>query len=104
MYTAWKVSKNGVFSGPSFPAFWLNIEIYSVNFCIQSEYDADQKKLRIETLFTQWYKDVKETIKQYFLVRMEEACGDELSLETILSLKKILKESWLLQMVTYGRC
>ena len=21
MYTAWKVSKNGVFSGPSFPAF-----------------------------------------------------------------------------------
>ena len=104
MYTAWKVSKNGVFSGPSFPAFWLNMEIYSVNFCIQSEYDADQKKLRIETLFTQWYKDVKETIKQYFLVRMEETCGDELSLEPILSLKKILKESWLLQMVTYGRC
>ena len=104
MYTAWKVSKNGVFSGPSFPAFWLNTEIYSVNFCIQSEYDTDQKKLRIETLFTQWYKDVKETIKQYFLVRMEETCGDELSLEPILSLKKILKESCLLQMVTYGRC
>ena len=62
MYTAWKVSKNGVFSGPPFPA-------------IQSKYVTDQKKLRIEKLFTQWYKEVKETIKQYFLVRMEEACG-----------------------------
>ena len=37
------------------------------------------------------YIDVKETIKKYFLVRMKEACGDALSLEPILSLKKILK-------------
>ena len=50
------------------------------------------------------YIDVKETIKKYFLVRMKEACGDALSLEPILSLKKILKESWLLQMATGGRC
>ena len=35
---------------------------------------------------------------------MKEACGDALSLEPILSLKKILKESWLLQKATYGRC
>ena len=52
----------------------------------------------------QWYTDVKETIKQYFLVRMKEVCGDTLSLETILSSKKILKESRLLQMATCGRC
>ena len=43
--TAWKVSKDGVFSGPYFPAFGLNTEIYGVN--------TDQKKLRIWTLFTQ---------------------------------------------------
>ena len=46
------------------------------------------------------YIAVKETIKKYFLVRIKEASGDALSLEPILSLKKILKESWLLQMAT----
>ena len=35
--TTWKVSKYGVFSGPYFPAFGLNTEIYSVNLSIQSE-------------------------------------------------------------------
>ena len=29
--TAWKVSKYGVFSGPYFPAFRLNTEIYGVD-------------------------------------------------------------------------
>ena len=36
--TAWKTSKYRVFSGPYFPAFGLNTEIYSVNLRIQSEY------------------------------------------------------------------
>ena len=36
--TAWKVPKYGVFSGPYFPVFELNTEIYSVNLRIQSEY------------------------------------------------------------------
>ena len=36
--TAWKVSKYGVISGPYFPAFGLNTEIYGVNLRIQSEY------------------------------------------------------------------
>ena len=31
----------------------------------------DQKKLRTQTLFTQWYIDVNETMKQHFLVRMK---------------------------------
>ena len=30
-YTAWKVYKYGVFSGPYFPVFGLNTEIYGVN-------------------------------------------------------------------------
>ena len=33
---------------------------------------------------------------------MREACGDALSLEPILSFKKILKESWLLQWPPMG--
>ena len=36
-FTAWKVSKYGVFSGPYFPAFGLNMERYSVSLRIQSE-------------------------------------------------------------------
>ena len=38
LYTAWKVSKYGVISGPYFTAFELNTEIYSVNLRIQSEH------------------------------------------------------------------
>ena len=34
---AWKVSKYGVFSGPYFPTFGLNTEVYSVNLRIQSK-------------------------------------------------------------------
>ena len=36
--TVWKVSKYGVFSGPYFPVFGLNAEIYGVNLPIQSKY------------------------------------------------------------------
>ena len=36
--TAWKVSKYGVFPGPYFPLFGLNMDLYSVNLRIQSEY------------------------------------------------------------------
>ena len=38
IYTASKVSKYGVFPGPYFPVFELNMEIYSVNLRIQSKY------------------------------------------------------------------
>ena len=43
--TAWKVSKYGVFSGPYFPVFSRNAEIWE---------NTDQKKLHIWTLFRQW--------------------------------------------------
>ena len=36
--TAWKVSKYAVISGPYFPVFGFNTEIYEVNLRIQSEY------------------------------------------------------------------
>ena len=46
-YTAWKVSKYGVISGPYFPVFGLDTEVYGVNLRIQSEY----KKIRIRKNF-----------------------------------------------------
>ena len=38
-FSAWKVSKCGVFSGLYFPVFGLNTKIYSVNLRIQSKYN-----------------------------------------------------------------
>ena len=35
--TAWKVSKYGVISGPYFPAFELNMEIYGVNISVSTK-------------------------------------------------------------------
>ena len=49
--TAHKVSKYGVFTGPYFPVFGLNIEIYSVNLRIQE--NRNHIKLLIWTLFLQ---------------------------------------------------
>ena len=66
MYTGWKVSECRLFSVPSFPAFWLNTEIYSVNLRIQFEYG--KIRTRRNTVFGHFsgsvkYIDVKETIK-----------------------------------------
>ena len=36
--TEWKMFKYGVVSGPHFPVFRLNTEIFSVNLRIQSDY------------------------------------------------------------------
>ena len=38
LITAWKVSKYGVFSGPYFSVFELNMKIHGVNLPIQSKY------------------------------------------------------------------
>ena len=49
-----KMSKYGVFSGPYFAVFGLNIKIYSKSpYSVQKRGNTDQKKLRIWTLFTQ---------------------------------------------------
>ena len=51
-YTEWKLSKYGYFSVPYFSTFGLNaVRIFSVRI----QENADQKTLRIWTLFTQWY-------------------------------------------------
>ena len=44
IFTAWKVSKCRVISGPYFPVFGLNTEIYAVNLSIHSE----NRKFRTE--------------------------------------------------------
>ena len=46
LITSWKVSKYGSFSGPYFPVFELNTEIYSVIY-EKKLHIPDQKKLRI---------------------------------------------------------
>ena len=38
MFTAWKVSKYGVISGPYFPTFGMNMERYFVSLRIQSKF------------------------------------------------------------------
>ena len=44
-FTAWKVSKYGVFSGPSFPVFGLKTEIYSKSpYSVRIQENKDQKK------------------------------------------------------------
>ena len=50
--------KYGVFSGPYFPVFGLNTEIYSIKlrkspYSVQMQENTDQKKLCIWTLFPQ---------------------------------------------------
>ena len=47
--TAWKVPKCEVISGPYFPVFGLNKEIYEVNLRIQSEYS--KIRTRINSVF-----------------------------------------------------
>ena len=47
LFTAWKVSKYGLFSGPYFLVFGLNTEIFGVSLRIQSEY----RKMRTRNNF-----------------------------------------------------
>ena len=64
--TMWKVLKYGVFSGPYFPAFGSNMEIYRINLRIQSECEKKtcQKILHIWTLFTQCTLHLRKNSKQ----------------------------------------
>ena len=51
--TAWRVSKYEVLSGPYFPVFGLNKEIYRKSkYSVRILENIDQKKLSIWTLFT----------------------------------------------------
>ena len=50
--TTWKVFKYIIFSGPYFPVFGLNMEIYSVNIRIQSEYRKIRRKNSVSGPFS----------------------------------------------------
>ena len=56
-YTAYKVLKYGVFSGPYFPVLGLNTEIYKVNLQIQSEYRKimTRKTLHLDTFKANYF-------------------------------------------------
>ena len=51
LFTVWKASKYGVFSGPYFHVFGLNTEVFGVNLRIQSEYGKipTEKTLYLDT-------------------------------------------------------
>ena len=65
------MSKYGVFPGPYFPAFGLNISPYSVRM----RENTDQEKFCIWTLFTQWeysipYEEIDSIIPQWVELRL----------------------------------
>ena len=64
-YTAWKVSKYGVISGPYFPVFGLNTAIYSVTVRIQSKYR--NMWTRDNSVFGHLFTECN--IKKSFLIR-----------------------------------
>ena len=110
-FTAWKVSKYGVFSGPCFL-------IYSVNLCIQSEY----KKIRTRknSVFGQFSRSVKNpvftsTIKKAWLANRTQVCNLEIWIKKTLSLPKlrgVIRENIIMEIsktgnnssIKWGRC
>ena len=65
------MSKYGVFPGPYFPAFGLNISPYSVRM----RENTDQEKFCIWTLFTQWeysipYEEIDSIMPQWVELRL----------------------------------
>ena len=67
--TTWIVSKYGVFSGPYFPVFGLNTEIYSVKFRIKSAY----RKIRTEkNTYLHTFHTVKSCGKSQLILDLTE--------------------------------
>ena len=81
--TAWRVSKYGVFSGPYFPVFGLNTEIYRVNLRIQSKYRKIWSKKNSalghvsRSEYFKWWCDIKLSLLDgdYMIL----FCRDEIS-------------------------
>ena len=65
-YTAWKVSKYGVFSGSYFLALGLNTEIFSVNLRIQSKYRKKFNEIQLVLWSVFVFFEYGEGITQYF--------------------------------------
>ena len=64
LFTAWKVYKWGVFSGPYFPAFELNAERYFLSFRIQSE--CWKIRTRKNSLFGHFSRSASINIKSTY--------------------------------------
>ena len=58
---AWKVTKYGFISAPSFPLFGFNTEIYSVNLRIQSEYRKINKSEQEINPYLDTFHTVRES-------------------------------------------
>ena len=62
LITAWKLSKYGVISGPNFPAFELNTEIYGVNLRTLSKYR--KIRTRKNSVFGHFLRSEKLNLKR----------------------------------------
>ena len=68
IYTTGRVSKYGVYSGLFFLTFRLNVETYSVNLRVQSEYREIRIKNTypyLDTFFTQWQAEAFQKAYTY---------------------------------------
>ena len=75
--TAYKVSKYGVFSGPYFPAFELNMEIYEVNLRTQSKCGKIQtRKTPYLDTFHAVYVPVKSILLEQHCTKNEVSIKD----------------------------
>ena len=69
-HTAWKVSKYGVISGPYFPVFGLNTEIYEVNLRIQSGKYGPEISPYLGTFHAVLYTSYIRLILDVYLLRL----------------------------------
>ena len=95
-FTAWEVSKYGVISGPHFPAFGLNLEIYGVNLRIQSEC----RKIRTRNNFVYILKQINSLDSQELLLGI----WDSTYLSTTLLLAKWYLRCRLLKLKIESNC
>ena len=71
IYTAWKVSKYGVFSAPYFLAFGLNTEKYEISLHIQSE--CGKIRTTKNFVFAHFSRSVKISFAVIFVTKTHES-------------------------------
>ena len=84
------MSKCGVISGPYFPVFGLNTEIYSVNLPIQSEYR--KIRTRNNSVFGHFsHSDAIKTASKRVIQKTAEATGELIGNKITDRIKKVSK-------------
>ena len=98
--TAWKVWKYEVFSGPNFPVFGVNTEIYGVSLCFQSK--CRKLRIRKNSVFGRFLRsatlchlsnDQRERMEKFLVEECEVFTKDVNSISCIESLKPYHKIS-----------